>query len=140
MRRWLAFALFVFALNFGWEMTQGKLFASMQGLPFWHATLRCFRATLGDLVITVVAFAVAGAVVREVAWPVGRRVVIATAVFISVGLAVTIAYEVVALSKGEWTYDPRMPTFLGLGVLPLLQWLVLPFAEVVLFRLIWRQR
>ncbi|HEY8850252.1 MAG TPA: hypothetical protein VIO12_13215, partial [Thermoanaerobaculia bacterium] len=82
MRRWVAFGLFVFALNFGWEMTQGKWFASMQGLPFWHATLRCFRATLGDVVIMAVAFAVAGAVVKDVAWPVGNRDLTATTVFI----------------------------------------------------------
>jgi hypothetical protein len=140
MRRWVAFGLFVFALNFVWEMTQGKWFASMQGLPFWHATLLCLRATLGDFLIAAAAFAVAAVVVKNVAWPVGNRDVTATTVFISVGLVISIAYEAVALSKSEWTYDPRMPTFLGLGVLPLLQWLALPFAEVVLFRMIWRRR
>jgi hypothetical protein len=102
IRRWAVFALIVFALNFVWEMAQGKWFASMQGLAFWHATSLCLRATIGDLVITAAAFAVAAAVVKDVIWPVGQRVVIATTLFITLGLAITIAYELLALSAGRW--------------------------------------
>jgi len=140
IRRWAVFALIVFALNFVWEMAQGKWFASMQGLPFWHATLLCLRATIGDLAITAAAFAVAAAVVKDVIWPVGQRVVSATTLFIAFGLAVSITYELLAVSAGKWHYGERMPTLFGLGVLPLLQWLMLPVAEVMLFRVIWRRR
>ena len=140
IRRWAVFALIVFALNFVWEMAQGKWFASMQGLPFWHATLLCLRATIGDLAITAAAFAVAAAVVKDVIWPVGQRVVFATTLFIAFGLAVSITYELLAVSAGKWHYGERMPTLFGLGVLPLLQWLMLPVAEVMLFRVIWRRR
>jgi hypothetical protein len=138
MMRWATFALLVFALNFGWEMTQGKWFASMQNLPFWHATLLCFRATLGDLVVTAVAFAIAAVIVKDRTWPVRGQVIIGTMAFIAVGVAITVAYEIFALSSGKWHYDERMPTLGGLGVLPLLQWVALPVAEVMLFRVIWR--
>jgi len=140
IRRWAAFALIVFALNFVWEMAQGKWFASMQGLPFWHATLLCLLATIGDMVITAAAFAAAAAVVKDVVWPVGQRVVFATTLFIAFGLAISIAYELFALSAGKWHYGERMPTLLGLGVLPLLQWLAVPVIEVMLFRVSWRRR
>ena len=49
IKRWLAFALLMLALNFGWEMMQAKWFASMQRLPLWRGTLLCFRAALGKL-------------------------------------------------------------------------------------------
>ena len=140
IRRWAVFALIVFALNFVWEMTQGRWFASMQGLPFWYAASLCLRATIGDLVITAVAFAVAAAVVKNVIWPVGQRVMLATTLFFALGLAITITYELFALSAGRWHYGERMPIVFGLGVLPLLQWLVVPAAEVMLFRVIWRRR
>ncbi|HYS52210.1 MAG TPA: hypothetical protein VER58_00430 [Thermoanaerobaculia bacterium] len=138
IRRWMVFTLIVFALNFVWEMAQGKWFASMQGLAFWQATLLCFRATIGDLVITAAALAAAAAFVKDVIWPVGQRVVVATTVFIALGLTISITYELFALSAGKWHYGDRMPTVFGLGLFPLLQWVVLPVVDTVLFRMIWR--
>ncbi len=138
MRRWTAFALLVLALNFAWEMMQAKWFASMHGLPPIRATLLCFRAALGDLVITAIGFAVAALVARAVTWPAERRRVIPVAVFVAVGLAITIGYEVFALSTARWSYGATMPTLFGIGVLPLLQWLLLPITEVWLYRAIFR--
>lgn len=136
MKRWLTFALLVFALNFAWEMAQGKWFASMQGLPFWRATLQCARATFGDLVITAIAFAVAAVVGKSTTWPTESRIVSAGIVFVTVGIASAAGYEVFAVSTGRWHYAETMPMFFGVGALPLLQWLLLPPIEVVLFRLI----
>ncbi|MEO8378662.1 MAG: hypothetical protein ABI779_03260 [Acidobacteriota bacterium] len=138
MKHWATFALLVFALHFGWEMTQAGWFASMQGLPFWSATLLCLHATAGDLFITAIAFVVAALVARSAYWPVSPRVGVAAAAFIVVGLAITAAYEVFAVATGRWRYGPRMPTILGIGTLPLLQWLIVPLAELLLFRLLWR--
>ena len=139
MRPWTAFALIVLALNFAWEMMQAKWFASMRGLSPMRATLLCFRAALGDLVIATTAFAVAALAARAVTWPAERRVVVPATVFVGVGLAVTIRYEVLALSTARWSYDATMPTLFGIGVLPLLQWLLLPIAEVGSFRAIFRR-
>ena len=140
MKRWAIFALLVFAANFAWEMMQARWFASMHGLPAWHASLLCLRATVGDFVITLVAFAVAAAVARSAVWPVGPRSGMAATIFVAVGIAITAGYERFALSTGQWRYDVRMPTVFGVGVLPLLQWLALPAAEAFLFRLMWRRR
>ena len=133
MRRWPAFALLVLALNFAWEMKQANWFASMRGLPPMRATLLCARASLGDLLITAVAFAMAALVARAVTWPAKRHVVIPAMVFVGVALAIAIGYEAFALSTARWTYDASMPTLFGIGVLPLLQWLLLPVIEVGLF-------
>src|SRR2546427_691061 len=68
MKRWIAFLLLVVALNFAWEMVQAKWFVSMHGLALLPATLLCFRAALGDLVITAIAFALAALVARSATW------------------------------------------------------------------------
>ena len=57
--------------------------------------------------------------------------------FIAIGLAVTVAYEIHALAVGQWSYAQTMPTIAGIGVLPILQWLVIPIAELAVFRLLW---
>src|SRR5712691_292703 len=132
MRRWTAFALLVLALNFAWEMMQAKWFASMDGLPPIRATLLCFRAALGDLVVAAIGFAIAALVARAVTWPTRRRVLVPAIVFVAVGLAISIGFEVFALSAARWSYDDTMPTVFGIGLLPLLQWLVLPIAEMLL--------
>ena len=134
MKRWGTFALLVYMVNFGWEMMQAKWFASMRGLPFWRATSLCARATLGDLLITATAFMVAALVARSATWPTGPRFLSAAVTFVAVGVAITAAYEVVALSRAMWRYDETMPTLFGIGALPLLQWLLLPLIEVMLFR------
>lgn len=66
--------------------------------------------------------------VRSRAW-----IVHATALqllgFVAVGVAITIAFEWVATELlDRWTYAESMPTLplLGTGILPLLQWIVLP--------------
>ncbi len=139
MRRWAAFALLVLALNFAWEMLQAKWFASMQGVPLLRATILCFRAALGDLVIVAIGFAAAALVARTSAWPAERRLVIPATVFVAVALAIAIGYEVFALSTARWRYDDTMPTLFGIGVLPLLQWLLLPIIEVWAFLAIFRR-
>lgn len=136
MKRWMTSAVLVFALNFGWELMQSRWFASLQEMSFWRAAFMCTRATFGDLFITAIAFGVAALLGKGLSWPTGRHVVIATMAFVAVGIAITAGYEVFALSSGRWRYDETMPTLFGIGVLPLLQWLLLPIAEVSLFRLI----
>lgn len=139
MNRWLTFLLLSFALFFVWEMAQGKLFASMQGLPFWSATALCLKATAGDLFISAIAFGSAAAAAKTLRWPAKDRVIGPMVVFLLVGLAISIAYELRALQTGRWEYDPSMPTLAGVGILPLLQWLVIPMTQAGLVRAMWKQ-
>ena len=139
--RWLTFALTTVALHFVWEMAQGRWFASMAPLSFWQATRLCARATIGDGVITAVAFATAAVPARSFHWPTEmRKLLLPVAIFIAIGLAVTVAYEIHALAIGQWSYTETMPTIAGIGVLPILQWLVLPIGELAAFRILWRSR
>ena len=59
------------------------------------------------------------------------------AVFLAVGLALTVAAEFYATEvAGRWSYADAMPTLpvLGTGLTPLLQWIVVPLLVVSLGR------
>ena len=137
--RWFTSLLLVLALHFGWEMMQARWFVNMHGMPPLRATFWCFRAALGDVVITAIAFSVAALTARSAAWPARQRVLVPAAVFVAAALPIVIGYELFAISTGRWQYDPSMPTIFGIGALPLLQWLLLPIVEVWIFRLLFRR-
>ncbi|SRR5581483_1709341 len=136
MKRWIAFTLLVLAMNFAWEMLQANWFSSMRGLPILRATLLCLRASAGDLLITAVAFTIVALVARSPTWPVGRRIFVPATIFLIVAMTIVIAYELFALSTARWKYDAAMPKLFGIGLLPLMQWMVLPFVDVWTFRLV----
>lgn len=130
---WAAIALFAFLLNFPWEMLQVPFFRGMADAPHWRATLFCLRATGGDVVIMVAAYA-------SVAWRRGRDWLVrggAAPVGRFIGIAFVISLAVEALSVhawSRWAYSPAMPVILGVGLLPLLQWILLPPAALWLAR------
>ncbi len=58
------------------------------------------------------------------------------ALFVLFGLAYTAWSEWFNTSvRGAWAYAPEMPQILGIGLSPLLQWLVLPTLLVLILRL-----
>jgi hypothetical protein len=137
-RRWQAVILVTFALHFAWEMAQHNLYLQIQSMPFWRATAWCARATAGDLVITTIAFS-AAAMSGGLHWPLIRRRLSPALIFLTVGIIITIGYEIYAVSTGRWAYDERMPHIFGIGLSPLLQWIVIPLLEIAAFRKIWRR-
>lgn len=120
--------LFAFLLHYPWEFLQVPFFAGMEEAPHWDATLFCSRAALGDAAMELVAFWIVAAVVRSRRWvlsPSPKTV----ALFIALGLAMTLAFEWLATGwLDRWTYAASMPVvpLLGVGALPLVQWLLLP--------------
>ncbi|MDT8436332.1 MAG: hypothetical protein RRA92_06205 [Gemmatimonadota bacterium] len=133
----LAFALFAFLLNFVWEMLQVPFFVGVPLMPHWDAVLFCTRATLGDAGIAVVAFwLVAGTTAAGRGWALrpGRRHVIA---FVAAGVGITAVLEIFFTRVWpRWTYSQMMPILplLDVGVVPILQWVVLPPLIVWLVR------
>lgn len=124
----LNFAVFAFLLNFPWEFLQIPLYFGMAEAPHWDATKVCAFATLGDAVIMVVAFWMAAVAARSRYWFLKPRQWPIT-VFLLAGIAITIVLERLATGPlDRWQYAAAMPVvpFLGVGLTPLLQWLVLP--------------
>jgi hypothetical protein len=129
-------ALFSFLLHFVWEMLQTPFFNGMPEMPHWPATVFCLQATLGDVVIALSAFSTTAMVVRNRRWflaPSIRDI----AIYLAVGIAATIALELHAVYYvNRWAYAPQMPLIpvLKVGLIPVLQWIVVPFVVLWLAR------
>lgn len=121
-------AVFAFLLNFVWELWQVPFFEDMPTVPHWQGVKTCTMATLGDVAIALVAFWAVALSVHSRAW-ILQPSIAELAGFVAVGVLITIVGEwVLTEVLDRWTYAPSMPTLpvLGTGLLPLLQWLILP--------------
>ena len=125
--------LFSFLLNLPWEVWQVPFFRGMADQPYWLGVKACTESTFGDAAIGLAAFWIAAIFAKSRSWILQPRK-LNTAVFLAVGILATIIVEALATGPLErWTYDEAMPSvpILGTGLLPLLQWLLLP--SIVLY-------
>jgi hypothetical protein len=122
--------------NLLWETAQLPFYTLWRtGTPgaIAQAVLHC---TLGDLLIGTIALIAALAAVGSPAWPHrnGIRVAIAT-VIVAVGYTIYSEY-INTFVRNLWAYSEWMPTlpWLGTGLTPLSQWVVVPAIAFVLVR------
>ena len=99
----------------------------------------CTQATFGDANIALVAYLIASLTARSLAWlyPVSRRTLL---VYLMVGLLITVFFEYLATEVlDRWTYSAQMPTLplIGTGLLPILQWLVVPLLSLRMTQLLY---
>jgi hypothetical protein len=130
-----AFMLFAFLLHFVWEFLQVPFFAQMPTTKHWQAIGMCLRATIGDVAIALVSFAMAALVDRSFRWflqPSGR----ALSAYLATGLIATIFLERHAIATARWSYSDLMPVLpaIGIRLIPIVQWTVLPLVTLLLTR------
>ena len=123
------FFVFAVLLNFPWEFLQVPLFEGMAEAKHWGAIRICTRAALGDGVIVLIAYWSTAALWRDRWWfRAPKRVQICA--FIAVGLAITFVLEQIATRSYHpawgWRYSEMMHVVLGVGLTPILQWILLP--------------
>jgi hypothetical protein len=123
----------LFTLNFLWEMSQARFYSSMKGLPVWSATWLCTSAAAVDVALLALFFMIAALVARDAAWPL-HPTSKAIATFFALCLLSTAAIERWAIATGRWRYSDRMPVILGVGLIPLLQWTLIPVLSLLAFR------
>ena len=130
---WTALALFSVLLNFAWETLAVSLY-DMHAAPLANGVaVHCLQAALGDAGITLAAFA-AGSMVATRRW-LFRPTIATVATYLGLGLAITIVFEYVSVYVlHRWAYAAGMPTVLGIGMLPLVQWLLVPLINLWLAR------
>jgi hypothetical protein len=124
----LNMAMFTFLLNLVWEMLQIPFFRGMTEARHWDAVLLCTQATLGDVGIALVAFWIVACLGGGRTWPL-RPSAGQIAGFTALGMIATMAFELLATKMWDlWSYSEAMPVipFLEVGLVPLLQWTVLP--------------
>ena len=120
-------AIFAFLLNFVWEMWQIPFYQDMLAKAHGDGVWQCTRATFGDVLIMLVAFGTVAVTARSRCWilqPSWPQLL----AFVAVGVLITVGMEEISTRLDRWTYADIMPILplLGTGVLPLVQWVVIP--------------
>jgi len=114
-----------FLLNGFWEFLQSPLYADHERGTFYILWSR-LHCTVGDVLILLVAYWITSLIFRTRSWTTEKGWP-AVLVFISSGLFYTAWSEWFNTRIAhEWTYAHAMPLVFGIGVAPLLQWLVIP--------------
>ena len=126
----LNIAVFALLLSLPWEFGQMWLYAGASGMSHLKGIRICMAATVGDAAIMLAAFGIVATAARSPDW-VRAPTLMQTAGFLLIGLAVTIAVEAIATRSAgvlSWRYAASMPVtpWLGIGLAPLLMWLVVP--------------
>lgn len=128
---WLA------GLSLAWELAQMPLYTLWsEGSPAFIA-FSVVHCTLGDAAIGTTALAVALIVTRAPAlagWRWGRIAVVTA--LAGAGYTAFSEWQNV-YQTGSWSYAPAMPLLFGIGVAPLLQWLVIPPLGIAFLRRHW---
>jgi hypothetical protein len=96
-----------------------------------YAVVHC---TLGDGIITAIAYLIVVGVTRSRTWPYTKPWA-----GMAVMLVSTIGYTVLSEWRNvylvhSWAYAVSMPLIAGIGAAPLLQWIVVPVAILITVR------
>jgi hypothetical protein len=119
--------IFALLLNFPWEFLQVPFFEGMPTVEHWQGVKSCTQASIGDAVIMLVAFWCVAAFAGRY-WLL-RPKFAHIGSLVAVGVGITILIEKLAVSGGwvqSWSYSEQMLTAFGIGITPVLQWIVLP--------------
>jgi hypothetical protein len=131
---WSALA---FVLNLIWEIAHVRLYTLWDTADGLSVAWALFHCTLGDVAIALAMFALVVVMLGDKDWPVSRPWAGGAIVVIG-ALAYTALSEWYNVYRvGSWGYAASMPLVFGIGLSPLLQWLVLPPVMVVAYRALW---
>ena len=126
VRNVTAWAGFAFGLNLLWEVAQLPLYTIFATGTSTEIALAAAHCTVGDVLIAISSFVLGLLATRRVDWPMSRPLLGGT-VAILFGLVYTAISEWYNVYQtGNWSYAPAMPLLFGIGLAPLLQWLVIP--------------
>ncbi len=128
---WSALA---FVLNLVWEISHLGLYTIWREADGPRIAWAVFHCTLGDAAIALALFALTAIVLWRADWPVSRPWA-GGMIVVTGGIAFTAWSEWYNVYRvGAWGYTAAMPTIYGIGLSPLLQWLILPPLIIVAYR------
>ena len=125
MRMLVAIFIVAILLNSLWELAQAPLYVGLDrynAAVLWH----CFVAGLGDGIMVLTIMAVGRVTLHRWDW-FKRPRLSEYLVMLTAGFILAVLVEAVAVHLlGRWEYSVRMPTVLGIGVVPIAQMILLP--------------
>jgi hypothetical protein len=118
--------LITLALHLAWEFFQLPLYTLWNNGNYQTITAAILHCTLGDGLISMAVWLVVGVVQRNWRWPI-TGILRGGMLAWSLGVAYTAWSEWRNVYQlGSWQYADSMPTLAGIGLLPLLQWALVP--------------
>lgn len=127
-------------LHLVWEVAQLPLYTIYsEGTPreIAFAVAHC---TAGDVLIALTTYLLAALATRTLRWPVERPLA-GLGIACAAGLSYTAFSEWLnVFVRGSWAYAPSMPRLAGIGVAPLLQWVLVPLATLYFVRMFERRQ
>lgn len=114
-----------FPLSLAWEILQSPFYADTYEAPISKLVYNRIHCSVGDVIILLSAFWIVAAI-----W--GRRWMSMARskpllLFLALGLAYTAFSQYLNVHvNGSWSYSVWMPVLYGLGMVPLLQWILVP--------------
>ena len=128
---WAALSLL---FELAWESAHVRLYTIWGDPDRGYVAWSVLHCTLGDLVIGGVAYGLAACLLRRIDWPISRPwwgagIIIVLTTLYTVWSEWNNVYRL-----RSWAYASQMPTVFGIGLSPLLQWLLLPPLIVVMMR------
>lgn len=134
LRPLFTWAILALPLHGLWEVAQLPLYTLWDDPDRGRIAAYVLHCLLGDVLITVTVYLLTAIVFRELYWP-ERRPWLAGAFMLAAGLAFTAFSEWYNVYRaGNWAYTAAMPLVAGLGLAPLLQWLIVPVAMILIVR------
>ena len=133
---WSALA---FVLNFSWEIAHVRLYTIWVQADSLRIAQAVFHCSLGDVLIALAMFALAGVVLRRSDWPTSSPWTGGAIVVIGAMAFTTWSEWYNVYRAGNWGYTASMPMIFGIGLSPLLQWLTIPPVMVMAYRALMRE-
>jgi hypothetical protein len=129
--RWAVLAL---GLHLLWEIGQLPFYTLWREGEAWRIALYVGHCTLGDALIATLAYLAVALAWRRADWP-RQRPWTGVTMLLTLGLGYTAFSEWYNVYRaGAWTYSAAMPLVYGIGITPLLQWLVVPGVMLMLIQ------
>lgn len=121
--------------NLAWELGQLPLYTLWQTGSAGEIGLAVLHCTVGDVLIAGAALLGSLVVTGGADWPRTGFGPVAAITLIA-GIGVTATIEHLSTTRGIWTYSDLMPVVpgTGIGIAPLMQWIVVP---VLAFVFVW---
>ena len=124
----LSLAATGFLVNFFWKMIQSPLYDDVKRKPYAEILISRMHCTVGDVAILLGAYWMVVLARADRCWLLQGRVR-DIAVFTALGLGYTITSEWVNVDLlSAWGYAAAMPRvpWIGTGLAPVMQWVLLP--------------
>ena len=112
-------------LHLVWEVVQLPLYTIWRTGTPREIAFAIAHCTVGDVMIAALSLGAAIVIAGRRTWPTKNYAAVAACAIV-LGVSYTAFSEWLNLSRSNWAYTELMPVIQGVGLSPLLQWVIVP--------------